>query len=114
MAALVALTDPADLQRGQAIFESDTHPCHACHRKDLGGLVGPDLTDGQWMHGCSAGAIVQSIRSGYPLRGMLPYGGGPALSDAELLQVASYILSKRGSAPAGAKPPDPSDDRPCE
>jgi cytochrome c oxidase cbb3-type subunit 3 len=101
---LVALTDGDSLAKGKALFESQTNPCMACHRPDLGGLVGPDLTDDFWMHGCSAGAIVQSIRVGYPASGMLPYGGGPALGDDQMLQLASYILSKRGSNPPGAKP----------
>ncbi len=40
--ALVALTDADSLAKGKAIFESQTHPCVACHRADLGGLVGPE------------------------------------------------------------------------
>jgi cytochrome c oxidase cbb3-type subunit 3 len=110
---LAALTDEESLQAGRRIYESDTHPCRACHRDDLGGLVGPNLTDDRWLHGCTPGAIVESIRTGYLAKGMLPYGGGPALSDTELLQVASYILSRRGSQPPGAKPADLDDDLPC-
>jgi cytochrome c oxidase cbb3-type subunit 3 len=110
----VALTDEESLKEGQEIYESDTHPCRACHRPDLGGLVGPNLADDMWLHGCSVGAVMQSIKVGYPLLGMLPSGGGPAMDDAELLQVASYILSKRGSQPAGAKVPDPARDQVCQ
>jgi cytochrome c oxidase cbb3-type subunit 3 len=67
-----------------------------------------------WLHGCSVGTVMQSIKVGYPLLGMLPSGGGPAMDDAELLQVASYILSKRGSQPPGAKAPDPARDQACQ
>jgi hypothetical protein len=44
---------------------------------------------------------------------MVPYGGGPPLTDPQLLQVASYILSKRGSKPANPKLPDPVRDKAC-
>jgi cytochrome c oxidase cbb3-type subunit 3 len=108
------LTDADSLEKGRVMFESDTHPCRACHRADLGGLVGPDLTDNQWLHGCTVAAVSHSIRAGFPLQGMPPYGGGPALSDTELLQLTSYVLAKRGSAPPGAKAPDPVRDQVCE
>jgi cytochrome c oxidase cbb3-type subunit 3 len=112
-AAIVVPTDAASLSKGKVLFESQTNPCAACHRADLGGLVGPDLTDDFWLHGCTPAAISQTIRTGMPTRGMLPYGGGPALGDDQVLQLTSYILSKRGSAPAGAKPKDPERDVEC-
>jgi cytochrome c oxidase cbb3-type subunit 3 len=112
-ATLVALVDPEALAEGRAIYESQTHPCAACHRPDLGGLVGPNLTDDQWLHGCTIGQIVESIRTGFPMQGMVPFGGGPALSDEKLLELGSYILSKRGSQPPAPKPPDVARDRPC-
>lgn len=111
--AMTLLTGEEDLASGKRIFDSQTHPCAACHRPDLGGLVGPNLTDDQWLHGCSVGEVVAAIQTGFPLQGMLPYGGGPALSDREVLQVASYILASRGSNPAGAKAADPARDQPC-
>ena len=109
----VALTDADSLAKGQAVFESATHPCVACHRPDLGGLVGPDLTDDRWLHGCSIGDVVAAIKTGFPLQGMLPYGGGSPLSDEQTLQVASYILSKQGTNPAAPKAPDPVRDQVC-
>ena len=112
-AGVVALTDAESLEKGRAIYESDSHPCRACHRPDLGGLVGPNLTDDMWLHGCSAGAVMESIQVGYPMLGMLPSGGGPPLGDSELLQVASYILSKAGSQPPGAKAADPDREEVC-
>ena len=53
------------------------------------------------------------MRTGFPPRGMLPYGGGPKLGDEELLQLVSYVLSKRGSHPPNAKAADPARDRTC-
>lgn len=110
---MVLLTDEEDLEEGEEIYNSATHPCAACHKPDLGGLVGPNLTDDQWLHGCSIGEVVAAVRTGFPLQGMLPYGGGPALTDQQVAQLASYVLSRRGSNPPGAKGPDPTRDRPC-
>jgi cytochrome c oxidase cbb3-type subunit III len=112
-AALTALTDAASLEKGRAIFESPTSICSSCHRPDLGGLVGPNLTDATWLHGCSIGEVTTSIRTGYPQKGMLPFGGGAPLDDVQLRQLASYVLSKRGSSPPAPKAVDPERDKPC-
>src|SRR4051812_41531057 len=106
-AAVVRLTDAASLAKGQAIFEGPNNVCFSCHRPDLGGLVGPNLTDDLWQHGCSIDDVVSSIKTGYPAKGMLPFGVGKPLNDAEVQQVASYVLSKRGTAPPNPKPADP-------
>jgi cytochrome c oxidase cbb3-type subunit III len=110
---VAALTDQASLATGKSIFESPTSLCSSCHRPDLGGLVGPNLTDDRWLHGCSAGEVMTSIRTGYPVRGMLPYGGGAALSEVQLRQVASFVLSRRGSRPLNPKPIEPARDKAC-
>ncbi len=112
-AVMEAATDEATLRKGETIFNSQTSLCSSCHRPDLGGLVGPNLTDEYWLHGCSVGDIVSSIRTGYPTMGMLPYGSNTPLADDELVAVASYILSMRGTAPASPKPHDPQRDTVC-
>ena len=111
---LALLTDVANLGKGQAIYESATHPCAACHRPDLGGLVGPNLTDSGWLHGCGMADVVKTIRLGYPTKGMLPYGGGPPLETEQVQQLASYILSKRGSNPPNPKAPEAGRDVDCQ
>ena len=111
-AAAVALTDPDSLKKGQEIFEG-ANLCHACHRKDLGGMVGPNLTDALWIHGCAPADVVKSVASGFPQLGMLPYGSGARLSDEQLLQVVSYILSKRGSRPADPRAVNPDREKTC-
>ena len=87
--------------------------CSSCHRADLGGLIGPNLTDEYWLHGCSVQQIVTSIRTGYPMKGMMPFGTGKPLTDTQVLQVASYVLARRGSSPADPKPIDPERDVAC-
>jgi cytochrome c oxidase cbb3-type subunit 3 len=111
---LVALTDQSSLEKGRAIFDGPDNTCFSCHRNDLGGLVGPNLTDDKWLHGCTIQDVVTSITTGFPPKGMLPYGIGKPLREEQVLQVASYVLSKRGSMPAAPKPPDEERDKPCK
>jgi cytochrome c oxidase cbb3-type subunit 3 len=105
---LVAFTDATNLEAGKKLF-TGANLCYTCHREDLGGLVGPNLTDDKWMHGCSLDSIVASIEHGYPEKGMLPYGNNTKLSDEQVLQIASFVLSKRGTNPPNPKPVDPAE-----
>ena len=113
-AALVAFTDAANLAKGEAIFNGQRNLCHACHRKDLGGVVGPNLTDDRWLHGCTAGELAQTVTTGFPQKGMLPFGSGQRLTDEELLQVVSYVLSRRGTQPDKPKATEPDRDKDCK
>ena len=108
----VALTDPDSLTKGRAIFEGSRNSCLTCHRADLGGLVGPNLTDNRWRHGCGLKDIISDIRTGYPAMGMMPFGIGQPLTDEQVLQLASYVISKRGSHPPNPKPLEDRD-KPC-
>ena len=110
---LVALEDEPSLTKGRAIFEGPDNVCSACHRPDLGGLIGPNLTDDHWLHGCAVSDIVTSIKTGYPMKGMLPFGSDKPLTDEQLLQVASYVVSRHGSSPAAPKPIDQERDVTC-
>ena len=101
-------TDAASIKRGEEIYNSTGNLCYTCHRQDLGGVVGPNLTDEYWIHGGTLKDVVQSVKKGYPDRGMLPYGSNTRLSDDDLVSLASYILSKKGTNPASPKPIDPS------
>ena len=112
-AATVALTDAASLAKGKAIFEGPENVCSSCHRPDLGGLVGPNLTDDYWLHGCSMPEVITSITTGYPLKGMLPFGTGKPLNDEQLVLVASYVLSRHGGEAPNPKPIEPERDKVC-
>jgi cytochrome c oxidase cbb3-type subunit 3 len=96
-------TDEATLKIGESIFQQK-NLCYTCHRPDLGGVIGPNLTDDYWLHGGHFGDILKSITTGYPEKGMLKYGNNNRLTDDELLAVASYVVSKRGSNPPAPKP----------
>lgn len=113
-APVVALSDHESVEKGRAIFEGSTNVCFSCHRQDLGGLVGPNLTDDNWLHGCTVADLVGNVKSGFPLKGMLPFGTGQHLTDEQVLQVVSYVVSKRGSQPQNPKPLDPERDQVCK
>jgi cytochrome c oxidase cbb3-type subunit 3 len=102
-----ALTDAASLDAGRTIFNGSANTCYTCHREDLGGMVGPNLTDEFWIHGGDLNSIMKSIKTGFPDKGMQPYGTNARLSERQVLQVASYILSLQGSNPPNPKPIDP-------
>jgi cytochrome c oxidase cbb3-type subunit 3 len=106
-------TDPDTIAKGKAIFEGPDNTCFACHRQDLGGLVGPNLTDKYWLHGCTPADLAHDIRTGFPQKGMLPFGTGKTLDDDQLMQVVSYVLSKQGSRPPNPKAIDPERDEAC-
>ena len=113
VAAIAVLTDADSLARGKAIYEGD-HLCAACHREDLGGMVGPNLADDLWIHGCTPAELVRNVATGFPTQGMLPYGSGTPLSDDQLLEVVSYVLSRQGSQPPEPREPDPAREKACE
>jgi len=108
---LKPLTDAASLAAGEKLYVSQT--CSACHNANLGGLVGPNLTDDFWIHGCDYATVMNNVKQGFQQKGMMPYGNGKPLQDNELQQLVSYIFSKRGSNPPGAKAIDPEREKKC-
>ncbi|MES2765432.1 MAG: cbb3-type cytochrome c oxidase N-terminal domain-containing protein [Bacteroidota bacterium] len=112
--AIVALTDDESISAGKQIFNSTNNLCFTCHRNDGGGMVGPNLTDDSWLHGCSITDVMTSIRKGFQDKGMMPYGSNTKLTDKQLLELASFVISLRGSNPPSPKPVDPARDKQCE
>jgi len=98
---IVLLTDNTSIADGQKTWESI---CAACHLKDGGGLVGPNMTDNYWIHGNKVEDLYRIITDGVIEKGMLSYK--QQLSDKQRLEVASYILEKlQGTNPANPKAP---------
>lgn len=93
-------TSESALSTGKSIFESN---CAACHAADGGGGVGPNLTDSYWLHGGTIQDVFKVIKLGVVEKGMVPWQD--QLSPEEIQQVASYILSLKGTTPANPKAP---------
>lgn len=94
------LTDAARLEAGKAAYLQN---CAACHGQNAEGMVGPNLTDEYWLHGGEVNEVFKTIKFGVTSKGMVAWQG--KLSDDQILEVSSYILSVQGSNPANAKAP---------
>ena len=92
--------DAAVLSAGAALFKTACAPCHGEHAE---GLVGPNLTDEFWLHGGTVNDIFKTIKYGVPDKGMIAWE--KTLKPKQIADLTSYIMSLKGSNPAGAKAP---------
>ncbi|MFN1834496.1 cbb3-type cytochrome c oxidase N-terminal domain-containing protein [Balneola sp. MJW-20] len=100
------LQDQDRIAEGKELFMGTGNLCFTCHGSSGEGLVGPNLTDNLWIHGCSAEEIANSIITGYPDKGMVAYGSGAPISNEKVQSLVSYIVSIQGSNPPNPKPAD--------
>jgi len=98
---LVPYTDEENLLAGKGIYDKN---CAVCHVPDGGGLIGPNFTDQNWIHGGSMNDIVHLINVGVPAKGMIPWD--KTLTAEQISQVASFIITLEGSTPANPKAPE--------
>ncbi len=94
----VAMLDASGVAAGGNIFQTT---CAACHAKDGGGGVGPNLTDEYWLHGGSIKDVFKSIKYGWPDKGMKSWKDD--FSPNQIAQLASYVKSLKGTKPAAPK-----------
>lgn len=105
-ASLLAMLDDADVvAKGRGIFNGKG-ACFACHLADGGGVtgLGPNMTDQHYKNLKTLGEFPTVIRSGVLGTAMAPYA--KVLSHNEIVQVAVYVASLRGTTPANAKEPE--------
>jgi cytochrome c oxidase cbb3-type subunit 3 len=96
------LTTPADLAAGKAIFTAN---CIPCHRADAGGQIGPNLTDDNWILGGGIKNVFHTlVNGGRDGKGMISWKA--TLKPKQMQEVASYVLSLKGSNPVNPKAPD--------
>lgn len=102
VANLTAFTDDANLAKGKELFATKT--CVACHAPDGGGGIGPNLTDEYWILGGGFQNVYNTLMNGgREGKGMIAWKS--QLSQLEIQQLASYVLSLEGSSPANPKEP---------
>ena len=94
-----AANDPARVTAGRAVFETN---CVACHMDQGQGNIGPNLTDGYWIHGGAATDIYNTIDQGVLTAGM-PAWTGP-LGRESVKDVVAYVLSIRDTNVEGKEP----------
>ncbi|MBP6022050.1 cbb3-type cytochrome c oxidase N-terminal domain-containing protein [Ferruginibacter sp.] len=95
----VPMADAAGLASAKEIFNAK---CWACHGKLGEGGAGPNLTDDYWLHKGSLNDIYNTIKVGYPDKGMQSWAND--FSPKEMSHLASYIKLMRGTNPPNAKP----------
>ncbi|SEB74325.1 cytochrome c oxidase cbb3-type subunit 3 [Tenacibaculum sp. MAR_2009_124] len=101
METITSLTDESSLNRGKAVFNLN---CAACHQKDGGGGIGPNLTDQYWILGGGIKNVFKTIaKGGRDGKGMVAWE--KTLKPADVHKVASYVMSLQGTTPAKAKEP---------
>jgi cytochrome c oxidase cbb3-type subunit 3 len=95
---------PAMVSAGGSVFKG-SGMCTVCHGIDGKGGVGPNLTDGAWIH--SKGSypeIVQQITTGVTAKlsksGVaMPPKGGSGIGEAQVKDVAAYVWTLSHPAP---------------
>jgi mono/diheme cytochrome c family protein len=98
--AYQALTDDASLNAGKTIFTAN---CATCHGQAGEGGIGPNMTDDYFIHGAGITNTINVINIGVPAKGMISWRG--ILTEEQILQVASYILTLQGTNPPNPKAP---------
>jgi cytochrome c oxidase cbb3-type subunit 3 len=89
---------PALIARGDSVYHGAGN-CYACHGAKAEGLVGPNLTDAEWLHSkgtyeeivaqIQEGITKEKSKSGIPM----PAKGGGSISDDDIKAVAAYVHS---------------------
>ena len=89
---------PETIAKGDTIFHK-TGLCYACHGNNAEGTVGPNLTDGEWIHGDgSLESIIATVTAGVPKEKaksgiMMPPKGGSSIGEEDVKAVAAYVYS---------------------
>jgi cytochrome c oxidase cbb3-type subunit 3 len=98
---LAALTDAEALKAGKEKYDRN---CVSCHGAAGQGIIGPNLTDANWVHGGGVRNVYLTIKNGVPAKGMIAWK--LVFTPKEMQQIASYVLSLKGTNPPGGKPPE--------
>jgi cytochrome c oxidase cbb3-type subunit III len=98
---VTVVTEALALADGKQTFLNN---CASCHRKDGGGDIGPNLTDEYWKHGGDIKNIFTVVRHGVQGTNMIAWEG--FISPEKMQNVASYILTLKGTNPENPKKPE--------
>jgi cytochrome c oxidase cbb3-type subunit 3 len=86
-----AAHDPKVTEHGAQVFKTK---CVTCHAEDGRGLIGPNLTDFQQIHGTTRMDLHSTITRGVPGTAMLAWG--EQMPQTEILAVAAFVITLRG------------------
>ncbi len=98
--SLMAIVDmPAQVTEGRDMFVKF---CVACHLDKGEGLVGPNLTDGVWIHGCEPMDLHKIVADGVASKGMPAWMN--QLGPGGVQTVVAYVMTIRNTEVAGKAP----------
>ncbi|HOI30401.1 MAG TPA: cbb3-type cytochrome c oxidase N-terminal domain-containing protein [Melioribacteraceae bacterium] len=95
------VNDPASIAEGKEIYIKN---CATCHGQSGEGLVGPNLTDDNWIHGGGIKNIFKVIKYGVPAKGMISWE--TQLDPKKMQAASSYIITLQGTNPPNGKAPE--------
>lgn len=101
---LTLATDDQKMLAGRNMFRAN---CATCHGPDGGGLTGPNLTDDHYINIRKPEDIFRVVHDGLPSKGMPEWAS--RFSEPQLVLLAAYVASLRGSH--ASAPRDPQGDR---
>lgn len=104
---LKLVKDPTSLEGGKAVFQAN---CAACHGAQGQGLIGPNLTDGFWLHGAGPMAIHKVVAEGAVAKGMPAWER--TLGAERVKAVTAYVLTLKGTNAPGGKAPQGEPEQP--
>lgn len=95
---VTVVSESSLISEGELIYKNS---CAACHGQLGEGGVGPNFTDDYWIHGGGIKDLFKTIKYGVPEKGMISWQS--QLKPGDMQNVASYILSLRGTNPPNQK-----------
>ncbi len=90
---------PSKVDAGRQLFVKH---CVACHLDKGQGVVGPNLTDGFWIHGCEPMEMLKVVQNGVAAKGMPAWMN--QLGPTRTQTVLSYVLTLRNTNITGKEP----------
>lgn len=98
--ALAAMSkDPKIVAAGAEVFRTT---CAACHGPEGTGIIGPNLTDRNWIHSPAPADILKLVREGVPAKGMPAWE--PILGPDRVRNASVYVLTLKGKNLPGKAP----------
>lgn len=79
---------PENIAKGKEVFAQN---CASCHGPEAKGLVGPNLTDNEWIHGGNPEDIKNTIEKGVAAKGMPTWG--PILGAEKVADATAFVYS---------------------
>lgn len=95
------MTDSAGMAEAAQLFV--TH-CGVCHGNRGEGKIGPNLTDDHWLHGAELMDFYGAVSKGFTDKGMPAWER--SLRRDEVLRLAAYVGTLRGTHAPGGKAPE--------